>query len=151
MAGSTLARPRLVLTADERDLLQRLRQSRTAAAAREVQRANILWRYQAGETISEIGRTLRTSRVSVTKWVHKALAFGVEAGIRDTYHRPREPVITEEAKAWVVHLACGKPKELGYAAELWSRQALADHVRGHAAAAGHPSLRRAAKATVQRI
>jgi hypothetical protein len=34
-------------------------------------------------------------------------------------------VITEEAKAWVVHLACSKPKELGYAAELWSRQALA--------------------------
>jgi len=34
---------------------------------------------------------------------------------------------------------------------LWTRQALADHVRGHATAAGHPSLALAAKATVQRI
>lgn len=150
MAEGAFARSRLVLTVEEGDLLQRLRQSRTASV-RDVQRANFLWRYHSGETISKIARDLRTSRVSVTKWVNKALAVGVEVGIRDTYHRPREPVITEEAKAWVVHLACSKPKELGYAAELWSRQALADHVRRHAAAAGHPSLSRAAKATVQRI
>jgi len=150
MAEGTFARSRLVLTVKEVDLLQRLRQSRTAPV-RDVQRANILWRYHSGETISKIARELRTTRVSVTKWVNKALAVGVEVGIRDTYHRPREPVITEEAKAWVVHRACSKPKELGYAAELWSRQALADHVRRHAAAAGHPSLSRAAKATVQRI
>jgi transposase len=150
MAEGGFAHSRLVLTLEELELLQRLRQSRTAPV-RDVQRANILWRYHTGETISQIARELRTSRVSVTKWVHKALAVGVEVGIRDTYHRPREPVITEEAKAWVVHLACSKPKELGYAAELWSRQALANHVRRHAAAAGHPSLSCAAKATVQRI
>ena len=150
MAEGAFARARLVLSVEEVDLLQRLRQSRTAPV-RDVQRANILWRYHWGETISKIARELRTTRVSVTKWVNKALAVGVEVGIRDTYHRPREPVISEDAKAWVVHLACSKPKELGYAAELWSRQALADHVRRHAAAAGHPSLSRAAKATVQRI
>nr|MDQ3622410.1 IS630 family transposase [Verrucomicrobiota bacterium] len=51
----------------------------------------------------------------------------------------------------VVHLACTKPKELGYAAELWTRSALAAHVRKNAQTAGHPSLRRAAKSTVQRI
>jgi transposase len=51
----------------------------------------------------------------------------------------------------VVHLACCKPKEFGYAAEVWSRQALAQHVRRHAVARGHPSLARASKATVQRI
>jgi transposase len=44
-----------------------------------------------------------------------------------------------------------KPKELGYAAELWTRQALANHLRAHAVEAGHPSLARAAKATVHRI
>src|SRR5207244_871483 len=46
---------------------------------------------------------------------------------------------------------CTKPKELGYAAELWTRQSLALHVRQQAQAAGHPSLAQAAKATVQRI
>ena len=51
----------------------------------------------------------------------------------------------------MVHLACTKPKDLGYAAELWTRKALAAHVRQQAAAAGHPSLACAAKSTVQRI
>jgi len=60
-------------------------------------------------------------------------------------------VIGNAEKAWVVHLACTKPKEFGYAAELWTRKALAAHVRQQAAAAGHPNLARAAKATVQRI
>ena len=77
--------------------------------------------------------------------------MGLAAALRDTYHRPKAPVISEEGKAWVVHLACSKPRDLGYAAELWTRKALAKHVREHAVDAGHPSLRRAAKATVQRI
>jgi hypothetical protein len=71
--------------------------------------------------------------------------------LKDAYHRPKEPVITEEARAWVVLLACSKPKDLGYAAELWTRSALARHVRAHAVKAGHPSLAQAAKATVHRI
>ena len=48
-------------------------------------------------------------------------------------------------------MACSKPKELGYAAELWTRSALALHVRKHAVEAGYPALARAGKATVQRI
>jgi len=116
-----------------------------------VQQAQILWRYHAGETITEIGRALRMTRKSVGKWIARGLALGVKAALKDTYHRPRPPVITEEAKAWVVHLACSQPKELGYAAELWTRQSLAQPVRQHAVEAGHPSLARAAKATVHRI
>lgn len=69
----------------------------------------------------------------------------------DTFHKPREAVIIDDAKAWVVHLACCKPKDLGYAAELWTRSALARHVRKHAAHEGYPALAKAAKATVQRI
>jgi hypothetical protein len=37
------------------------------------------------------------------------------------------------------------------AAELWTRSALARHVRQHAVRAGYPALAKAAKATVQRI
>ena len=36
----------------------------------------------------------------------------MEAGLKDLYHRPKEPVIDSAAKAWVVHLACTKPKDL---------------------------------------
>ena len=130
--------------------LQRLRQAPTAPL-REVQRAQILTRYHAGETVAQIARNLHITRKSVAKWISRALAVGPSAALKDAYHRPKAPSITEEARAWVVSLACGKPKELGYAAELWTRSALANHVRTHAVEAGHPSLAKAAKATVQRI
>jgi hypothetical protein len=149
MAGKS-RRAQLVLSGEEIERLERLRRSQTAPR-REVQRAEILGCYHAGETITAIARKVSLTRTSVAKWVGKALRVGWAAGLKDTYHRPREPVITEAAKAWVVHLACSKPKEHGYAAELWTRQSLAHHVRRQAVAAGHPSLARAAKATVQRI
>ena len=81
----------------------------------------------------------------------QGLAVGALAALQDAYHRPQDPRITEDAKASVVHWACCQPKELGYAAEVWSRSGLARHVREHAIEAGYPSLHRAAKATVQRI
>lgn len=149
MAGKS-KRPRLVPTAQERKQILQLRDSQTAPW-REVQRARILWRYHSGERIAEIARAVKMTRKSVGKWIGKALEMGVAAALKDTYHRPRAPVITEEAKAWVIHLACSKPKELGYAAEVWTRKSLAKHAREHALEAGHPSLSRAAKATVQRI
>lgn len=148
--GRASSGSRLALTTEEKHYLDQLRQSRTAAI-RDVQRAQILWRCQAGETVSQIARALKMTRKSVLKWIDKALQIGVKAGIKDTPHKPREAVITDDAKAWVVHLACSKPKDLGYAAELWTRSALARHVRRQAVAAGFPALARAGKATVQRI
>jgi len=149
MAGKS-KRPKLRLAPDELDRLKRLRRMPTAPL-REVQRAQILTRYHAGETVSQIARNLHTTRKSVAKWINRALEVGPSAALKDAYHRPKEPSITEEARAWVVSLACVKPKDLGYAAELWTRSSLANHVRTHAVAARHPSLAKAVKATVQRI
>ena len=149
MAGKSKL-PALVLTPEERQRLETLRASR-AAPVREVERARILLQYHAGNNPSAIQRALNISRVTIYRCLHKALEMGLEAGLKDAFHRPKEPVIGSADKAWVVHLACTKPKDLGYAAELWSRKALAAQVRQQAEAAGHPSLARAAKSTVQRI
>src|SRR5258708_6930205 len=143
-------RPGLLLTAGETKLLDELRGSLTASV-RDVHRAQILWRYHAGESVTGIARALKTTRVSGAKWIDKALQMGVKEGMKDTPHKPREAVITDDAKAWVVHLAGSKPKDLGYAAELWTRSALARHVRNKASEAGYPALARAGKATGQRI
>jgi transposase len=149
MAGKS-GLPRLILSPEQEKELTRLSHS-LAAPAREVQRAQILCRFAAGETVTQIARALKTTRPSVQKWVNKALAMGASAALKDTWHRPHAPLITEEAKAWVVHLACSKPKDHGYAAELWTRSLLAKHVRQNATEAGHPSLSKAVKATVHRI
>jgi transposase len=142
--------PPLVLRAEQRQSLEGLSVSRTAPV-REAERARVLLRYSGGTNPSEIQRDLNISRVTIYRCVHKALEMGVDAALKDTFHRPRDPVIDAAAKAWVDHLACSKPTDLGYAAELWTRQMLADHVRQHAETAGHPSLIKAAKSTVQRI
>jgi transposase len=149
MAGKS-GLPRLILSPEQEKELTRLSHS-LAAPAREVQRAQILCRFAAGETVTQIARALKTTRPSVRKWVNKALAMGASAALKDTWHRPHAPLITEEAKAWVVHLACSRPKDHGYAAELWTRSLLAKHVRQNATEAGHPSLSKAVKATVHRI
>ena len=149
MAGKS-RRSKLVLSEADRAELEQLARSKKVPH-REAQRSAILLGYAAGESIASIGRRLRMTRLSVSKWVAKALAVGPMAALKDAYHRPKEPLIRADAKAWVVHVACSKPKDLGYAAEVWSRQELAKHIRQHAVEAGFPALSRAAKATVHRI
>lgn len=143
-------RAKLSLTDEQNEFLTGITQSRTAPI-REVERANILLKYAEGLSISAIRSSLDVSRPTIYKCIDKALAMGVEAGLKDKYHSPKAPVITEESKAWVVNLACTKPKEHGYAAEVWSLKLLAKHTRNYAPKAGHPCLANAAKATVQRI
>jgi len=143
-------RSKIYLADEQKDMLTKLSQARTAPL-REVQRANILLNYAKDMDISTIASQMNITRSTVYKCIDKALSMGVESALKDTYHRPREPLITEEDKNWVVSLACTKPKDLGYAAETWSRQSLAQHVRKHALESGHISLQKAAKATIQRI
>jgi transposase len=118
----------LRLSEMERQELLKLSQSRTAPV-REVQRATILLKYADGQLISSIQKQLNISRPSIYKCLSKALAAGVETALKDKYHRSREPSITAEAKLWVVNLACTKPTDHGYAAEMWTLSNLAKHAR----------------------
>ncbi len=143
-------RAKLLLTKEQRAQLERLSKSRKAPL-REVQRAKILLHYSDQKPISQIQKLVNVSRPTIYKCIDKALAAGVNAGLKDYYHRPFEPTIDETAKAWVINLACTKPKEHGLAAELWTYNALAQYTRQHAPAAGHTCLAKAVKATIWRI
>jgi hypothetical protein len=101
----------LVLLPHEVDLLEQLRKSHTAPR-RAVQRAQVLWLYHREETIAAIMSAVHLTRKSVAKWVSKALKVGVAAGLQDTPHGS-SPKLTEEAKTWVIHVACSKPKDFG--------------------------------------
>lgn len=149
MAGKS-RRAALVLTADEKTMLKGLAGSRTAPM-REVERARVLLGYAECISITDLQRRIGLSRPAIYRCIDKALAAGVRMGLKDAYHRPREPEIGDEAKAWVVSLACTKPKDHALAAELWSISALARFVSKHAEAAGFPRLARAGKSTVWRI
>ena len=143
-------RAALVLTPAQQATLKELAASRTAPA-REVERAKVLLGYADGSTITELQRQLGFGRPMIYRCIDKALAAGVQMGLKDKYHRPHEPEITDEAKAWVVSIACTKPKDHGLAAELWSISALARFVSEGAEAAGFARLANAGKSTVWRI
>lgn len=143
-------RAELVLTDEDRRLLDRLSQSRSEPASR-VQRAQILGRYSEGDTVSSIAAALHTNRPKVERCISKALELGVQAALKDLPGRGRRVSMTDEDKAWVVNLACQKPKDLGYAQELWTTRLLAKHVRKHGVEAGHPQLQNLARGTVSKI
>jgi len=143
-------RPALHLSDEVRDELTALSRSRTASAAR-VERAQMMLDYAAGVTVAAIARRLHTNRPKVERCLDKALQFGPLAALEDLPRSGKPPKITPQARAWVVELACQKPKDLGYPHELWTTDLLAGHVRQHCQQAGHPSLGRLARGTVSKI
>jgi len=143
-------RAALSLSGQEKAMLTALSFSRSEPAGR-VQRASILLRYSAGDSVSEIARALGANRPRVERCVSKALDLGVAQALSDLPGRGRRPAVTTEARAWVVSLACQKPKDLGYAQELWTTKLLAGHVRQHCLAAGHSSLAKLGRGTVSKM
>jgi len=97
-------RPKLVLTVDEEHKVRQAAQSRLLPY-REVQRAQILCYYNDGNTIKKIAQQVNTTRRIVYKCIDKALDMGIDVALSDLLHGS-EPVITEEDKSWVIHLAC---------------------------------------------
>jgi transposase len=115
------------------------------------QRARILLAYAAGKSVSAIARQERVTRPTVELCLDKALAGGIAVALNDL-PRPGHPTsITEEAKAWVIQLACTKPTAHGYAAEMWTFALLVTHIRAQAMTAGHPCLKKISKSTVHTI
>ena len=99
-----ISRVELLLSSEEFNDLKRIAQSQTKPL-KEVQRAKILLHYHSGESITKIHHLVRLSRKTIYKWIDRALARGIETGIQDQYHAPKKPIITPEAKAWVINVA----------------------------------------------
>jgi len=87
----------------------------------------------------------------VQRCLERAVAHGVLAALDDRPRPGREPVITMEARAWLVDLACRKAKDLGYPHEVWTTRLLAQHAREHGPRAGHACLSEVAQGTVCKI
>jgi transposase len=130
--------------------LEALATSRTEPA-QAVERARMLLAYADGHTVSTIARDRHVSRPTVERCVDKALQFGVGLALGDLPGRGRRPRMTPADRAWVVDLACRRPKELGYPEELWTTRRLARHIRQHAEPEGHAALTRIGRGTVSKL
>jgi len=143
-------RAKLKLSIADVEKLNCIARSRTESLAR-IERAKMLLKYHQNETISSIATQLKTNRPKVERCISKALSCGIEVALQDLARKGRTPEIPTEAKTWVVSVACQKPKDLGYAAELWTTCSLAKHIRQHCQQAGYPSLAKLARGTVSKI
>lgn len=141
---------KLLMSPELKNDLTVLSRSRTEPA-QKVERARMLLAYEAGMSISAIAQSLKTNRPKVERSINKALQWGVLASLTDLPGRGKPRTITAEARTWVLSLACRKPKELGYAYELWTTRLLAKYIHEHCVAAGHPSLLRVGRGTVSKI
>lgn len=145
-------RKRSLLVLGEKDVefLKNLAASRTEPYSK-VKRAKMLLAYAQGESISSIARREQTNRPVVERCVDKALSGGILTALQDLARSGRPPVLTDEDKAWVIHLACSKPSDYGYAAERRTIAQLAKHIREHALESARPSLTRIGKSGVHNI
>ena len=124
--------------------------SRTEATGR-VERARIILAYLDTPSAYGVARQIGVSQQTVMRCLERAAELGVLAALDDRPRAGRDAVITREAKAWLVSLACAKPVAFGYPHELWTTRLLAAHARNHGPQAGHPSLAKLAQGTVCKI
>src|SRR6266849_1026577 len=145
-------RQAIELAIGEEDLaaLRAISRSRTEPASR-VERARILLAYRENPSFFAVGRAVGVHHQTVQRCVERALAYGPLTAIEDRPRPGKEPVITPEAKAWLVSLACDKAKEHGYPHELWTTRLLARHAREHGPASGHECLAKLVQGTVCKI
>jgi transposase len=143
-------KPPLILDCETRSSLESISRSRNTARSR-VDRALILLAYAERASISAIARERSMSRSAVNRVVNRALEIGAVAALDDRARPGRPSSLTAEARAWLVALACQKPKDLGYPHELWTIDLLVRHLRSHCQDAGHPSLSQVAGGTVSKI
>jgi transposase len=149
-----MSAPRRVsdLTIGEGELveLEMISRSRTEPAGR-VCRARMLLAYWDDPSLFAVGVALGVHHQTVQRCVARAVTDGALAALDDRARPGREPVITQEARAWLIDLACRKAKELGYPHEVWTTRLLANHAREHRPAAGHACLARLAQGSVCKI
>ena len=140
----------IVLNPEEKSYLRELSRSRTKEA-QTVERAKMILLYTEGSSVSAIARQLRTNRPKIERCVDKALQLGIIAALQDLPRKGKPPSLTQEARAWVVSLACQKPKDFGYSYELWTTKLLSNHIQAHCEETGHPCLKKLSRGTVSKI
>ena len=107
--------------------------------ARRVDRARMLLAKAGGESAASIAARLGVDPNTVKLCVRKYRDGGLGAALADAPRRGRPRSIGDGDRAWVVDVACTRPADLGYAAEIRPGEA------------GHPALSRASKATARRM
>jgi transposase len=97
-------------------------------------RAAILLDSVAGLSDQAIARAQGVNRNTVMLCIQKCLRFGVQAALGELPRSGKPRRVSDAAMAGVQNCAGQKPKELGYAQQLWTYDLLTAHLRLHSGA-----------------
>ena len=134
---------------EERTYLLTLIKARTIQS-QIVDRARMLLWKSEGKTDKSIADGLGVSVNTVRRCVDRYLNSDINLAIFDDERSGRPVEITDDAKSWIVSVACQKPCDLGYSAELWTLAALHKHIQTNAEEAGYPRLKTVTKPWLQK-
>ena len=140
----------ITLTEDQRSYLELQTRARTIQA-QTVCRARILLLRADGVSIDDIADKVGINRCSVMLCLNKFNEGGVENALFDAPGRGRNAEITDDEKAWIINIACQKPVDLGYSAEVWTRALLTKHINKFAEEEGHTRLSTISQSKVRTI
>ena len=148
--GRPLKDGKIELTDEEKNILQKIRRSKTENAIR-VKRATMLLLAEEGKTLTEIGEKVDFHFSAVKRCLTKYRKGRIEAALNDAKGRGRKSAITDEDKAWIKNLSCKKPEDFGYAQGLWTIRKLQEHIRKNSVTEGHPALHQISISTISEI
>ena len=140
----------ITLSSEDRAFLEEQTRARTIQA-QTVIRAKILLLKADGISIDAIADKVDLNRKSVMLCINKYLEGGVKNALYDAPGRGRNAEITDDEKTWIINIACQKPKDLGYSAEVWTRALLTKHINKYAEKAGHMRLSTISQSKVRTI
>jgi transposase/uncharacterized protein YwbE len=140
----------LTLAADIKDKFDKIVSSRIASVA-ESRRAKIMLMSATGKNIAEIVRELQTNRPLVERCLDKAHQFGPLIALKDLPRSGCPTRLTSAAKDWVLHIACSKPVDFGYAAETWTYSEMIKHITKECRKHDHGCLEKLGKGQLNKI
>jgi transposase len=141
---------KIEITNKDRDYLESLVRSRTIQA-QIAQRARIILLKTEGIANEVIADKVGINRNSVILCLNKYKANGVENALYDAPGRGRNPVITDEEKAWIINIACQRPYDLGCPEESWTFTKLFLYINKNAEKAGYIRLSTISRSSIKNI
>ncbi|MFC2137803.1 IS630 family transposase [Bacteroidota bacterium] len=138
------------LSNEDKTKLEMISTSRTESSSK-VQRSKIILDFCSGETIAAMTRKYNTNRPLIERTIDKCIEYGPIQALTDLPRKGRPAEITDDAKSWVLSVACKKPTDFNLASETWTYSGLAKYIKNNCEKQGYSCLKNTGKSFLNNV